>query len=145
MWFRIVVPRTERRYWLLAVAVSLAYGALLVFLRGAPSLESDAGIFLSVAARLLHGDRLYADVFDNKDPLFFYAHVATLKVGGWRAPFLLDVLWLAVSAISIARLLRAVGMAKPTAVISFICIRCFSLAPGTTPGTRFWRPSPLRP
>ena len=68
MWFRIVVPRTGRRYWLLAVAVSLAYGALLVFLRGAPSLQSDAGIFLSVAARLLHGDRLYADVFDNKDP-----------------------------------------------------------------------------
>jgi hypothetical protein len=120
MWFRIVVPRTGRRCWLLAVAVSLAYGALLVFLRGAPSLQSDAGIFLSVAARLLHGDRLYADVFDNKDPLFFYVHAAALKVGGWRAPFLMDVLWLAVSAISIARLLRAVGMAKATAVISFI-------------------------
>jgi hypothetical protein len=120
IWFRIVVPRTGRRYWLLAVAVSVAYGALIVFLRGAPRIGGDAGIFLSVAARMLHGDRLYADVFDNKDPLFFYADAAALAVGGWRAPFLLDVFWVAVSAISIAGLLRAVGMAKPTAVISFI-------------------------
>jgi hypothetical protein len=53
--FRIAVPRTRRRFWFSAVAVSLAYGALLVFLRGAPRIGGDAGIFLSVAARLLHG------------------------------------------------------------------------------------------
>jgi hypothetical protein len=38
----------------------------LVVTRGRPSIDSDAGIFLSVAARLLAGDRLYADVYDNK-------------------------------------------------------------------------------
>src|SRR3990172_5705637 len=102
------------------VASGLAFGALLLFIRGAPSLASDTGIFLSVAARLLHGDRLYADVFDNKDPLFFYADAAALAVGGWRAPFVLDALWLAISAISMAGLLRAVGAARPIAVVGFV-------------------------
>ena len=102
------------------VAASLAYGALLVFLRGSPRIGGDAGIFLSVAARLLRGDRLYADVFDNKDPLFFYADAAALAIGGWRAPFVLDAFWVAVSAISVAGLLRAVGAAKPTVVIGFL-------------------------
>ena len=59
-------------------AASGGYAALLVVVRGRPSLESDAGIFLSVAGRLLDGDRLYVDVLDNKDPLFYYSHAAAL-------------------------------------------------------------------
>jgi len=103
------------------VAASLGYGALLVILRGAPSVRDDAGIFLSVAARLLDGDRLYADVYDNKDPLFFYVEAAALGVGGWRAPFALDVLWVAVAALSAAGLLRAIGAPRATAAVGFVC------------------------
>ena len=47
------------------------------------STDSDAGIFPSVAARLLDGDGLYADVWDNKDPLF-YTFAAALAGGDWR-------------------------------------------------------------
>lgn len=65
-------------------AGGVVYAALLVFLRGRPSLDLDAGVFLSVAGRLLHGDHLYSQVWDNKDPLFFYTDAAALWAGGWR-------------------------------------------------------------
>lgn len=95
------------------------YAAALVIVRGRPTVRSDAGIFLSVAARLIHGDRLYSGVWDNKPPFFYYAHALALDVAGWRGPFLIDVLWISVASISIWLLLavarastwaRAVGM-----------------------------------
>jgi hypothetical protein len=103
------------------VGVGLAYGALLVFLRGSPNLDAgDGGVFVSVAARLLDGDRLYVDVFDNKDPLFYYADAAALAVGGWRAPAALDALWLALGAVSAAGLLHAVAKPRWLAVVGFV-------------------------
>jgi hypothetical protein len=78
-----------------------------VFVRGEPRWNGDQGVFLSIAARVLDGDRLYADVIDNKDPLFFYAHAAALWIGGWKGPAALDGLWLGIAALSIALLLRA--------------------------------------
>ncbi|HEV7529978.1 MAG TPA: hypothetical protein VGO29_13870 [Solirubrobacteraceae bacterium] len=99
---------------------SVAYAALLVLLRGRPSLKSDAGVFLSVAGSLLHGDRLYVGVIDNKDPLFFYAHAASLEVFGWTGPFLLDVLWIAIAAGSTLLLLRAIGASWLTAALGFL-------------------------
>ena len=76
--------------WIAIGGIALAYGLLLVLLRGEPSVASDQGVFLSVAARILDGDHLYAEVVDNKDPLFFYTYAAALAAGGWRGPFLLD-------------------------------------------------------
>jgi hypothetical protein len=114
---RLTFPRC---LWLLAA--SGGYAALLVIVRGSPSLESDAGIFLSVAGRLLDGDRLYVDVLDNKDPLFYYSHAAALALGDWRVPFLLDVVWLAVAATFTFLLLRAIGASRLTAAIGFACL-----------------------
>lgn len=37
-----------------------------------PDRNSDRGIFVSVAERLLAGDILYKEVLDNKEPLFYY-------------------------------------------------------------------------
>jgi hypothetical protein len=99
---------------------SVAYAALLVLLRGRPSLKADAGVFLSVAGSILHGDRLYVGVLDNKDPLFFYAHAAALDVFGWTGPFLLDVLWIAIAAASTLLLMRAIGASWLTAAIGFV-------------------------
>jgi hypothetical protein len=82
-------------------------GLLLVAYRGEPRFQSDQGVFLSVAARMLDGDRLYAEVADNKDPLFFYTYAAALWVGGWKGPFALDGIWLTLAALSMALLLRA--------------------------------------
>ena len=101
-------------------SASAVYGALLVLLRGRPSLKSDAGVFLSVAGSMLHGDRLYVGVLDNKDPLFYYAHAGALAAFGWTGPFLLDIVWLAIAAASTLLLLRAVGSSRLTAVVGFV-------------------------
>jgi hypothetical protein len=100
--------------------VALAYGIGLMLLRGRPTLDVDGGIFVSVAARLLDGDRLYSQVWDNKDPLFFYADAGALWVGGWRGPFLLDALWLAVAALSMLLLLRRLGHSLETQAVGFV-------------------------
>ena len=75
------------RWRAVGVAVlALGLGLALVLLRGDPFVASDQGVFLSVAGRMLDGDRLYADVFDNKDPLFFYTYAGAFWIGGWRGP-----------------------------------------------------------
>ena len=103
-----VAPYARSRRWLVVGSVvALAAGVLLAALRVEPQVWGDPGIWLSVGARLLEGDRLYADVFDNKDPLFFYSYAAALWVGGVRGPFVLEVLWLAVAAAGMALALRA--------------------------------------
>ena len=75
-------------------------------LRVTPQVWGDPGVWLSVAARLLDGDRLYADVFDNKDPFFFYSYALSLRVAGVRGPFALEVVWLAVGTLGLAMALR---------------------------------------
>jgi hypothetical protein len=92
----------------------------LALTRGRPSTDSDAGIFLSVAARLLDGDRLYVDVWDNKDPLFFYTFAAALAGGDWRLPFVLDAVWLTVAGVGLYSLLRALGAGAPTASVGLV-------------------------
>ena len=102
------------------ISASAGYAALLVLLRGRPSLKSDAGVFLSVAGSMLHGDRLYVGVLDNKDPLFYYAHAGALAAFGWTGPFLLDILWLAIAAASTLSLLRAAGASWTVAAAGFV-------------------------
>ena len=95
--------------------LAFVLGFVLVVLRGDPFVASDQGVFLSVAARLLDGDALYAEVFDNKDPLFFYGYAAALWAGGWRGPFLLDGVWLGVTTVSMALFIRE--LRAPRAVV----------------------------
>ena len=111
------MPVRARRLAIGAGAILL--GIALVLLRGEPWIGGDPGVFLSVAARLLEGDRLYADVFDNKDPLFFYTYAGALWLGGWRGPFLLDAVWLALSSVSIALLIRELRAPQPAIIASF--------------------------
>lgn len=117
------LPRLAAHIRPLTVAFGIGYAvlaALLVFLRGRPSVESDAGIFLSVAGRLLQGDRLYAGVFDNKDPLIYYLYAGAAALGDWRVPFLLDIAWLAVAAGSTALLVLRLGCRPATALAASI-------------------------
>ena len=94
-----------------------------MLLRGEPWIGGDPGVFLSVAGRLLEGDRLYADVFDNEDPLFYFTYAGALWLGGWRGPFMLDAVWLAGSE-------RFHGAADPRAPRTAVCChRGFLLVP----------------
>jgi hypothetical protein len=60
---------------------------------------SDRGVFVSVAERLLAGDTLYTDVYDNKDPLFYY-FVAGQRFLGTQAELLAEITLLLVAATS---------------------------------------------
>ena len=104
---------------LATVAVALLLGFLLVAFRGEPIATSDQGVFLSVAARMLDGDQLYSEVVDNKDPLFFYSYAGALWAGGWRGPFALEGLWLALAAIAIALTLYELRAPRAAVVTGF--------------------------
>jgi hypothetical protein len=61
-----------------------------------PNRDSDRGIFVSVAERLLAGDVLYKDVLDNKEPLFYYFVAAQRLIGAYGEIFgELVVFWMA--------------------------------------------------
>ena len=98
-------------------AAALLYVGTLVFLRGRPTINSDAGIFLTVASRLIHGAHLYTGVWDNKPPFFYYAQALAVGVAGWRGPFLLDVVWLFIAAVSMWLLLGAAKASTWTRVV----------------------------
>ena len=112
-------PRRVRARWIGICGFSLLFGFALVLVRGKPTLASDQGVYLSVAARMLDGDHLYAQTIENKDPLFFYTYAAALWVGGWRGPFLLDGLWFALAAVSFALLLRELQMPRSVVFAGF--------------------------
>ena len=111
-----VVPRVR---WVTVGAFALLFGIALALLRGEPVAASDQGVYLSIASRMLDGETLYAEVSDPEDPLFFYTYAAALWVGGWRGPFLLDGIWLAVAAVSIALVLRELRAPTSAVVASF--------------------------
>ena len=90
-----------------------------MLVRGEPVLASDQGVYLSVAARMLDGDHLYAQMIENKDPLFFYTYAAALWIGGWRGPFLLDGLWFALAAMGFALFMRELRAPRSAVVASF--------------------------
>jgi hypothetical protein len=82
-----------------AGAIAVAIFPLLM-----PSHLFDRGIFVSVAERLLVGDRLYAGVWDNKGPLFFYL-VALERQAGSVGEIFFELLFVLLASYSVFRLL----------------------------------------
>lgn len=105
--------------WIALAGLALLFGIGLVLLRGEPTVGSDQGVLLSVAGRMLDGDDLYAEVIENKDPLVFYTFAGALWVGGWRGPFLLDGIWLAVAGLGFALLLRELRLPRAAVAAGF--------------------------
>ncbi|KRF46063.1 DUF2029 domain-containing protein [Terrabacter sp. Soil810] len=96
-------------------AVVLAWAVTLP--RLVPSTFGDHGTYVSVAERLLAGDRLYVDVWDNKDPLFYYA----LAIGRLVSPLadvVLEVLWVLGAGVSVLVLARAAGARRGLALVA---------------------------
>ena len=101
---------TARRSVASTIALSAAVAAAwaLTMSRAIPYRDGDRGVFASVAERVVAGDRLYVDVWDNKEPLFYL----TLALGRTISPYvdvLLELAWLATGSLatySIARSCR---------------------------------------
>ena len=97
------------------VAIVLAWVVTLP--RLVPSTFGDHGTYVSVAERLLAGDRLYVDVWDNKDPLFYYA----LALGRLVSPLsdvVLEVLWVLGAGLSVLVLARAAGASRGLGLVA---------------------------
>jgi len=117
--------RSRTMRWLDEVGpltVLLSVVAWLFFL---PSLlgpvAGDYGVFTSVAERLLAGDSLYAGVWDNKDPLYFYLLAGSRVFAPW-GPWLLEVFGLVLVAVGAVSLSRAWGLSwRVSVLIGTVC------------------------
>ena len=93
--------------------------ALVLFPLLMPTHDFDRGIFVSVAERLLAGDRLYAGVWDNKGPLFYYL-VACQRLAGSAGEILVEVLLVALSSYSSFKLVAACSSVRNALLAGFI-------------------------
>jgi hypothetical protein len=86
-----------------------------------PTHTSDRGVFVDVAERLLAGDRLYAEVYDNKDPLFFYFVAAQRILGGFGEIAFEGILVIIAAASSFA-LAQLITTKRYAAAVSFVAV-----------------------
>ena len=82
---------------------------LLTLPRLVPSTFGDHGSFVSVAERLRAGDRLFVDVWDNKDPLFYYSLALVREITPY-GDMLLEIAWLALASAATVGIARVVGV-----------------------------------
>ena len=101
----------------LPAVVAVAVGWLLTLPRMVPGTFGDHGTFISVAERILAGDRLYVDVWDNKDPLFYYV-LALARLASPLGDIVLEVLWVVLAAASVLVLARAAGASGNLALVA---------------------------
>lgn len=101
-------PSSGLQFWASLVAVGCVW--LVTLPRMIPSAWSggDHGTFVSVAERLAAGDRLYVDVWDNKDPLFYYLLALARTVGG-VGDALLEIVWLVIACFAASRIVASCG------------------------------------
>jgi hypothetical protein len=99
------------------VLVALVWVSLLA--RILPETDSDRGIFVSVAARLVAGDRLYTEVWDNKEPFFYYVTVPG-RIVSPLIDVLIELAWLIVAAVSVYRLVTRDSDRRAAVLIAFV-------------------------
>jgi hypothetical protein len=88
----------------------------LTVARAIPYRDGDRGVFASVAERVVAGDRLYIDVWDNKEPLFYL----TLALGRTVSPYidvLLELIWLVAGSLATYSIARFFGSTSSTAAL----------------------------
>lgn len=82
-----IAPSKKSPLALVLLACAILATAYVLLLSVIPDRELDRGIFISTASRLLAGDTLYRDVYDNKEPLFYYLVAGEVYLGKWSEPF----------------------------------------------------------
>ena len=131
----------KRRF---AIGILIAIFFIICFtFRLIPDPSADRAVFVSVSEYLLSGNRLYIDIYDNKDPLFFYA-VSMQRLLGVVGEYLFELVMViiaAVSAYNISRIVeRTVTKRKILLLIAVpLLVTGFFWLPGSThlPATAF--------
>jgi len=83
----------------------------LTIFRTLPAPGGDHGLFVSVAERLIAGDTLYSEVYENKDPLVHYS----LAISRFITPYgdwILEFFWILMSCIAAYFISCSVGISK---------------------------------
>lgn len=111
-----VVRRSRRRVLgsragTVAVTVTVAVVWLVTWPRTVPTLFGDHGSYISMAERVLAGDRLYVDVWDNKGPLY-YDEIAVGRLVSRFADIALEVGWVALACAAVLSLCRFAGIPR---------------------------------
>jgi hypothetical protein len=82
-----------------------------------PTTGSDRGIFISVAERLRAGDQLYSEVWDNKDPFFYYV----LAIGRQVSPTLdiaVEIGWVLAGCIGLFGIAKYLNLSPRFALLA---------------------------
>ena len=80
----------------------------------------DMGLFLTVGSLVSKGYKLYREIFEIKDPIFFYSAAGMLKIFGLRGPFLIDIVLITISPILSYLALRNLDFKKEVSFASSI-------------------------
>lgn len=107
-------PRTSVTSLFSWTSISIALVWVVLIPRMVPRVWSDRGIFVSVAERLLAGDILYRDVWDNKDPLFYLSIAAGRAISPF-ADVLMEVGWMLCAGVAVMMVGRWLGCSIPVA------------------------------
>lgn len=114
-----------------AVALVLVTWAV-VGARLIPGVELDRGIFVSVAERIAAGDRLYIDVWDNKDPLFYLLG----SLGRLVSPYAdigIEVAWVLAACLAVTSIAKSAGLQAPRGIVVG-----FAATPLVLTGPLYW-------
>ena len=112
---------TNSRSGVFVVSVLVTLTWLLLALFTIPRAISrdvgDYGFFTGIAERLRAGDVLYVQVWDNKDPLVFYAlaMARTLGPNGVIGAWLLEIFWVVAAATALYVITRFQRVSRPLA------------------------------
>ena len=120
--------------WWSLITLVLAVPVWIVVARSAVlSRVVDGGIFLSVSAGIADGLRLYEQVWDNKDPLFFGLMAIPMAVAPSLA-FFMDVLWIALAGLGAGLVARSVMNADRALFVGLVAAPLLMLGPSYVPG-----------
>ncbi len=89
-----------------SLALAWVFTALQTFPRPISMFVPDYGFFLGMAERLRAGERLYVDVWDNKDPLVFYL-LSSARTLGVPGLWLLEIAWVVMCSIAAYAIVRS--------------------------------------
>jgi hypothetical protein len=102
---------------LLLVPLALA-GVVIAAKRVTLTQAEDQGIFMSIAGFVAHGDRLYTDIFEIKDPLFLWPASIAVHLFGPAGPFLVDAAAVIIAPVLAYSSARAARFPRIVALIS---------------------------
>jgi hypothetical protein len=127
--------RHRRSAWLIAAALIALVFVLRLPTYFEPPYFGDEGIFAAVAARMLDGERLYADAWDNKPPLIYLVYACIVELFGPSTVGLrlFGAAWAAGTTLAVLAIARRVATARAAvaAGVAFIVLTSTPLLQGT--------------